>query len=200
MQHLPPTMIAFAGTDLVAKGSPTEVAASAKAALDRGDTRALLIFDAETSEPVEIDFRGTVDDVVGRVREAEAAQQQAAQLGSAEQTEAARRGPGRPKLGVVAREVTLLPRHWEWLAAQPGGASATLRRLVETARKSGSDADRVRSSQDATYRFALAMAGDAPGFEEAMRALYAGDLEAFDARTEPWPADVREHARALARA
>jgi len=199
MQALPPTVIAFAGTDLIAKGSPAEVATAAKAALDTGEQRALLIFDAETSRPVEIDFRGTVDDVLARIREAEAAVQQAAQSDSSEQTQSGPRGPGRPKLGVVAREVTLLPRHWEWLATQPGGASATLRRLVETARKSGSDADRTRAAQDATYRFALALAGNEPGFEEAMRALYAGDLEAFDARTESWPPDVGAHARELAR-
>jgi hypothetical protein len=109
------------------------------------------------------------------------------------------RPPGRPKLGVVGREVTLLPRHWEWLATQPGGASVTLRRLVEEARRAGGDEERKRQARDAAYRFMFAVAGNEPGFEEASRALFAGDQSRFEEETERWPADVREHARTLAR-
>jgi len=105
------------------------------------------------------------------------------------------RGRGRPSLGVAAREVTLLPRQWEWLAKQPGGASATLRRLVEDARRQGRT---VRQCRDAAYRFLTVMAGDRPGYEEAMRALYAGDQAAFDRLAEAWPAAIRDHGRALA--
>jgi hypothetical protein len=101
------------------------------------------------------------------------------------------RGRGRPRLGVAAREVTLLPRHWQWLAGQPGGASATLRRLVEEARRSG--ADQVRARRDAAYRFMTAMCGDRPGYEEALRALYRGDDAAFAARIAAWPDDVRAY-------
>jgi hypothetical protein len=115
-----------------------------------------------------------------------------------EDTAAAPRGPGRPKLGVVAREVTLLPRHWEWLATQPGGASITLRRLVEHAKRASTGKDRVRRSQSAAYRFMSAMAGDEPGFEEATRALFAGNLDRFNTLVEGWPRDVRDHARRLA--
>jgi uncharacterized protein len=111
--------------------------------------------------------------------------------------EAATGGRGRPRLGVVAREVTLLPRHWEWLAAQRGGASVTLRRLVDQARQGDTGATR-RSAQESAHRFMTAMAGDAAGFEEALRALYAGDAARFDEFTTSWPADVRQHARALA--
>lgn len=107
-----------------------------------------------------------------------------------------RRGRGRPKLGVVAREVTLLPRHWEWLAAQPGGASVALRKLVEEARRSQSG--RARQAQERAYHFMNAMAGDLPGFEEATRALFAGDREGFAERIAGWPTDVREHAAWLA--
>ena len=97
--------------------------------------------------------------------------------------------PGRPKLGVTAREVTLLPRHWDWLATQPGGASVALRKLVEDAgRKPGAQ---MRQRRDAAYRFATALVGNAPGYEEAMRALYAGHGEEFIAHIEAWPADVR---------
>jgi hypothetical protein len=101
---------------------------------------------------------------------------------------------------VAAREVTLLPRHWDWLGGQSGGASAALRRLVETAMRQDAGPQRRRQAQEAAYRFATAMAGDAPGYEEAMRALFAGDQARFEALTEPWPADVGEHARRLAAA
>jgi hypothetical protein len=97
--------------------------------------------------------------------------------------------PGRPRLGVTAREITLLPRHWDWLAAQPGGASVTLRKLVEQA--SRNPRARQRSLRDAAYRFATTLAGDAPGYEEAIRALYAGDRDEFMAHIEGWPGDVR---------
>ena len=97
--------------------------------------------------------------------------------------------PGRPKLGVVAREVTLLPRHWDWLAAQPGGASVALRKLVEDA--SRRPESRQRARRDAAYRFATALVGNAPRYEEAMRALYAGQREDFAAQIEAWPKDVK---------
>lgn len=109
-----------------------------------------------------------------------------------------RRGRGRPKLGVVSREVTLLPRHWEWLAAQPGGASVALRKLVEQARRDNADKDRSRRASERAYHFISAMGGDFPGFEEATRALFAGDLAGFAERTAVWPEDVRDHALRLA--
>jgi hypothetical protein len=100
---------------------------------------------------------------------------------------------------VVAREVTLLPRHWQWLSSQPGGASVALRKLVEEARRANASKDRVRRSQDAAYRFMSVLAGDAPGFEEAARALFAGDGNRFNQRVADWPAEVRDYARTLAR-
>lgn len=179
------TVIAFDGSELVASGTLHDVAASAKQRLDADPTASILVFDATTSRPVEIDFRGTIDDVLARLPHPPAEQP-------------APRSPGRPKLGVVAREVTLLPRHWEWLTSQPGGASATLRKLVESARRESAPADRRREAQESTYRFALAMAGDEAGFEEAIRALYAGDDERFAEQTDAWPPAVRDHARTLA--
>ena len=110
------------------------------------------------------------------------------------------RGPGRPKLGVVAREVTLLPRHWDWLNAQPGGASVALRKLVEEARKTRGQSDTLRARQEAAYRFLSAIAGDWRNYEEATRALFAGDAVRFAELTESWPTDVRDHARHLASA
>lgn len=108
-----------------------------------------------------------------------------------------RTGPGRPKLGVVAREVTLLPRHWEWLREQPGGASGAIRRLIEEA--SGTPQAKARQARDAAGRFLTAIAGNLPGYEEATRALYSGDIEGFRERMENWPDDIRAHALHLAR-
>src|SRR5882724_9616001 len=155
---------AFEGARCIAAGELTEVALKAKAAADRGEQ--VLIFDDSTSEAIEVDFRGTAEDVLQRLTRADGPQ-----AASVPDTP---RGPGRPKLGVVAREVTLLPRHWDWLNAQPGGASVALRKLVDQARRANEDSDRVRQAQEAAYRFMSAMAGNRPGFEEAARALFAG--------------------------
>lgn len=183
--------IAFAGSRSLGRGRLAEVAVAAKVALDANPDAAVLIFDDETSEPVEVDFRGDARDVLERLAAAMTAAQAAEGPGE-------RRSPGRPKLGVVAREVTLLPRHWEWLAAQPGGASVTLRKLVEEARKSGSGDEVRRRAQESAYRFMNAVAGNESGFEDAVRALYADDAATFEERTAAWPVDVREHARRLA--
>ena len=108
-----------------------------------------------------------------------------------------KRGPGRPKLGVIAREVTLLQRHWDWLGQQQGGASAALRRLVDDARRADSGATDARAARDAAYRFIHAIGGDLPGYEEATRALFAGDLDGFTSQMAAWPADIRAYALAL---
>jgi uncharacterized protein len=180
---------AFAGNRRVASGALAEVARTAKAVIDAGEAEPILIFDDATSEQLEVDLRGTVDDV--RHRLTQAGRSQAAPAAETP------RGPGRPKLGVVAREVTLLPRHWEWLNAQPGGASVALRKLVDAARRTNEGSDRLRQSREAAYRFMSVMAGNLPGFEEATRALFGGHRERFDQLIESWPADVRRHARTL---
>lgn len=180
---------AFCGLRKIASGVLSEVALAAKRVFDTGDSGAIAIFDDAASRPIEIDFRGTLDDVRRRV-EAVPTSEEAPVEGA--------RGPGRPKLGVVAREVTLLPRHWDWLAEQPGGASVALRKLVDEARRANEGPDRIRGAQTAANRFMTAMAGDEPGFEEASRALFAGDGSRFDAFTAGWPADVRDYARQLA--
>lgn len=177
--------IAFEGTKRIAAGDLPQIAAKAKAVIDRGERAPVLIFDAVTSELIEVDFRGTAEDVVRRLTPPPA-------------VEEAPRKPGRPKLGVVAREVTLLPRHWEWLNGQPGGASVALRKLVEEARRVNAGKDRVRRAQEAAYRFMSAMAGNEPGFEEATRALFAGRPDRFEMCVRGWPKDVREHAKELA--
>lgn len=168
------------GARRLALGPLTQVALDVKHAIDRGTKQPILVMDAQTSHRIDLDVRGTDDEVVARL------------------TPRARpRAPGRPKLGVIPREVTLLPRHWEWLQEQPGGASVTLRKLVDQARKSSVDADRIRQARESAYRFILELAGDRPGFEEATRALFAGDSARFARLIARWPADIRAHATAL---
>jgi hypothetical protein len=185
--------IAFDGDRRIASGNLREVARTAKSTLDRHTDASLLIFDCYSSRPVDLDFRGTIDDVLARLPAADDAAPAAS-----EPELAPNRGPGRPKLGVVAREVTLLPRHWEWLAQRPGGASVAIRKLVEEARRTGEHKDRIRAGQEAAYRFMSAMAGNRPHFEDAVRALFAPDPARFKTLIANWPADVRDHAARLA--
>ena len=185
--------IAFEGDRRIAAGDLREVARAAKEVLARRKDAAILVFDGVTSGPIDIDFRGSVADVQARLPEIAGAP-----VTVEDAAPSAPRGPGRPKLGVVAREVTLLPRHWDWLAQQPGGASVALRKLVEAARRSGEDGDRVRRAQEAAYRFMSAMAGDKPHYEDAIRALFANDPARFEKLIAAWPADVRVHALTLA--
>lgn len=178
---------AFAGSQRIATGDLMQVTLSAKAFADSGETVPVLAFDDTTGHPVELDLRGSVDNIMERLIE--------------RMPVAVPRAPGRPKLGVVAREVTLLPRHWEWLASQPGGASVALRKLVEDARRGHATRDSLREAQDAAYRFMSAMAGNLPDFEEASRALFASDRKRFAELIAAWPADLRDHvARMAARA
>lgn len=185
----------FAGTKRIASGDLLRVALKAKAVMDRDKWAQILIFDDVTSNLVEVDFRGSPEDVLRRIKDQGAGSMQSS---APPQPEGETRRPGRPRLGVVAREVTLMPRHWEWLASQPGGASVALRKLVEQARRANQGRDRQRCAQESAYRFLSAMAGDRPGFEEATRALFAGKREQFDEIVEPWPIDVRNHAKKLA--
>lgn len=189
-----PTLLctAFAGVKCVAKGDLHAVARAVKQLIDQGETINILIFDDVTSELVEVDFRGTLKAVLNRLP------QPVARVAVSAEAEVAARMPGRPKLGVVAREVTLLPRHWEWLGMQPGGASIALRKLVEAASRASENKDRIRQAQESAYRFMSAMAGDLPGYEEAVRALFANQPEQFGVQTEAWPVDLRDHARMLA--
>lgn len=181
------TCTAFEGCRRIASGPLPEVAAQTKRVLDETPQASVLIFDDATAEQIEVDFRGSVEDVLMRLKQPEGRPEE-----TAEQPEVPR-GRGRPKIGVVAREVTLLPRHWEWLNSQPGGASVALRKLVEEARKVNQEGDAARQARDAAYRFMSAMAGDLPGFEEATRALFSGNVEQLSKQTGAWPVDVRDY-------
>lgn len=181
------TYTAFEGDRRIASGSLRDVLPAVKKLHDsaRDDSPSggelVLIFEDEGGRQVDFDLRGTLDEVLDReapVRE--------------------RRGRGRPRLGVIGREVTLLPRHWAWLDAQRSGASAALRQLVDAARRNEGREDVARRATDAAGRFITAMAGNRPNFEEAYRALYAHDERSFAELVGPWPEDVREHALRLA--
>lgn len=188
---------AFLGHTLLGRGPLHAVVPLCKPHADAGES-SLLVFANADSSRIEVDFRGSLDEVLKRLPPALPTAENS-ELEAAS-TESTRQGRGRPKLGVVAREVTLLPRHWEWLKTQPGGASVALRKLVEAARKDNVEQDQCRGRQEAAYRFMSIMAGSLAGFEEASRALFAGDGEKFLKETELWPADVRDHARSLANA
>ncbi|WNZ64228.1 DUF2239 family protein [Myxococcus sp. MxC21-1] len=182
------TWTAFAGQRLIASGPPADVILAARRALDTGESAPLLLFDDTTGRTVDFHLRGSREELLARLQPAPAPTEE----------DSGPRSPGRPRLGVVAREVTLLPRHWEWLATQPGGASVALRKLVEAARASSGDTDRRRQAQVAADRFMTTMAGNLPGYEEAARALYAGHRARFNQWTRSWPDDLRNHARRLA--
>lgn len=178
------TFTAFAGHTRLVRGT---IEAVARNLSGRGEIdRPVLILSDTTGHPVDLDLSHGAEHAVAEHRSRSDAP-----------VAPPRQGRGRPKLGVVAREVTLLPRHWDWLATQPGGASAALRRLVEDARRANAGPDRERQARDALYRAMSALAGDLPGFEEASRALFAGDRERFRAIVAAWPADVASHLGAL---
>lgn len=191
-----PSHIAFDGHRRIASGPLAVVALEVKRALAMGTAGSVLVFDNATGRSLDIDTRRVEEDVIERFAHPTADAKRANE-GRGEATRSEPRGRGRPKLGVVAREVTLLPRHWDWLAKQPGGASVALRKLVEDARRTHSRHDNRRAARERAYHFMSAMAGDLPGFEEAVRALFADDRARLGELTTAWPSDVREHAFAL---
>ena len=179
----PQSYALFAGTTRIARGTLEEVARSAKEHFDRDPTTRLLVFNESTGRQTDFDLSAGVDAVV--------AQASALAEGNAA------RGRGRPKLGVECGEVCLLPRHWEWLAAQPRSASATIRRLIDAARKAETPEDRLRERIDAAGTFMWAMAGDLTNFEEASRALYAKEWDRLHELIDEWPEDVRAQVDAM---
>jgi len=193
-----PSYTSFNGHKRIASGSLKVNALAVKHTLAIGVPNPLLTFCNQTGQVVDIDIRGSDAEMLERLPP-EGYQFQgtdSAQINSEESGEP--RGRGRPKLGVVAREVTLLPRHWDWLAAQRGGASVTLRKLVDEARWASVDRDQQRQTNERVYHFMSTMAGDMAGFEEATRALFANDAAKFHRLTEAWPTDVRDYLSYLA--
>jgi hypothetical protein len=185
-----PSFTVFEGQRRLFSGTLAEVAL----ALKRAGRRAapIIIFSDASGRPIDLDLRGSDDDIIARLTNTAPA----SPAPEVETTEP--RGRGRPKLGVVAREVTLLPRHWEWLNAQPGGASVALRKLVDETRRTSGDRDRLRAARDAAYHFMSVMAGNLANFEEASRALFADDRRRFVSLIADWPVDIRDHIVKLA--
>jgi hypothetical protein len=193
---------AFIGDRLLLEGPLADVAQAVKREVEAGGDEPVLTFDNATGRVIDIDIRGEEPEFRAHLSRSATRLGAPALAGGATAVTgpvpAQPRGRGRPKLGVIGREVTLLPRHWEWLNAQPGGASVALRRLVdETRRSSTSDRD-ARLAQERAYRVMSALAGDRPGYEEALRALFAGDRSRLEAQISNWPADVREYTLRLA--
>lgn len=191
--HAPAQLTAFAGPHKVAAGTLHVVAQTLKELVTRDPDAQILIFDDASGSQIDLNLHGSLADVLQRLP-----QPRAAAHAPPEDVPAPARTAGRPKLGVVAREITLLPRHWEWLATQPGGASVALRKLVELAQRGSKTQDEQRQAREAAYKVMNALAGDATGFEEASRALFAGNQRAFLTYVQEWPADVREHVLQLA--
>jgi len=172
----PLTFSAFADERRLVSGELRTVLVALKERFDADPGERILVFEDPSGRQVDFDLRGTLDEVLARAL-----------------PEPPRAGPGRPKLGVISREVSLLPRHWEWLELQPNGASAALRRLVEEAKKRDPEGDRKRLAIEAASRFMTAMAGNLPHYEEASRALFAKDHDRFDHLIREWPHDIRAH-------
>lgn len=179
-----PAFSAFAGVHHLASGTKAQVARAMNEAqaLARACNDPILAFDNATGAQLDLDLRGTADETETRY--------------AGEPAPIRKRG--RPRLGVVGKEVTLLPRHWEWLSRQRGGASAALRRLIDQARQDSASADEAVAAQGAAHAFASAIAGNEKGFEEAMRALYRKDPGGVERHIASWPDDVRRHFMTLA--
>lgn len=173
---------AFEGVNLLFQGELSEVILKVKTHLGSSENSSVLIFSDETGKSMDFNFHGSKQDVLKRL-----------ETFTTSDGVNPSNGPGRPRLGVVSREVSLLPNHWEWLATQDGGASATLRRLVEEARKKFSQSLSIKQIQERVYRVMSVLMGDYLGYEEALRALYKRDLKTFQVKTQNWPKDVREY-------
>ncbi len=195
---------AFQDHRLLLSGPLVEVALAVKTAIENGSLRAFTVFDDVTGRIIDLDLRDSKADIVERlshpprqfVGRYASRPSKASEPTNDEVSE--QRGRGRPKLGVVAREVTLLPKQWEWLAAQPGGASAVLRRLVEEAKRAGGSRQQRQAAHEAAYQFMLEIAGNLPGYEEGLRALFADDRTKLEQCVAAWPEDVRAYAIRLA--
>jgi uncharacterized protein len=184
------TFTAFEGQRRLISGPLADVALAIKHTM-RPTSEPIAVFSDATGRVIDLDLRGSTEEILARLPAVTSATEEPAATNEP-------RGRGRPRLGVVAREVTLLPRHWEWLNAQPGGASVALRKLVDDTRRTSGDRDRQRAARDAAYHFMSAMAGNLPHFEEASRALFADDRRRFVSQIASWPDDIRDHVVKLA--
>lgn len=181
------TYTAFEGNKQIFQGPLSDVVLKIKKRLGKEENSSILIFSNSSGKTIDFNFHGHERDVQRRL-----------EVYVTEEAPTENTGPGRPKLGVISREISLLPRHWEWLATQTGGTSATLRNLVEEAKKKSANGNQIKQAQERTYKFMSAIAGDFEGYEEALRALYKKDKKNFLAQIQSWPCDVKDHAIEMA--
>ncbi len=174
----------FVGNLLEISGDIGVVIKRAKEFFDQKCNERIALFDDTTGNVIDVDYRGTLEDVLSRLPNHP-------MFAYLNETVVKKSGPGRPKLGVVSKEITLLPRHWEWLGEQQGGASVTLRKLVEKARKESAESDNVRREMESIGRFLTDMAGDLPDYEEVTRAYYAKNWGVFEKLIVDWPEDIK---------
>jgi len=174
--------VAFEDYEVLCRGAAPAVVERLWGRHHSGSAGRLLVFEEETGAQTDFALHGSLPEALACLAE----HPLLAKVPP-------RTGPGRPKLGVVSREVSLLPRHWSWLESQPGGISGTLRRLVEAARHGAPDQETFRVRRDAVGRVMWALAGDLPQFEEASRALFAGELARLAALIETWPVSLRRY-------
>ncbi len=172
------TFTAFYGNTQIATGLLADMLSKTTSFLQekqasRNDSETLLIFNERTGGQIDFDLRGSIEDILERALP--------------------KRSAGRPKLGVTSREITLLPRHWQWLESQAKSASASLRLLVEEAMKQdGGEAD-IKKNLAVTDRIMMTMAGDLAHFEEASRALNQRNVERFEDSVASWPEDIKQY-------
>ena len=173
------TYVAFYGNQQVAVGELTDMLTKTTIFLKEKqttgtDTEPLLIFNEQNGSQIDFDFRGSLEEILERALPKQK-----------------KRRAGRPKLGVISREITLLPRHWEWLESQTKSASASLRLLVEEAMKREGGEAKIKKNIAVTDRIMMVMAGNLTYFEEASRALNARNVERFEECVSTWPDDIK---------
>lgn len=172
---------------ILSQGSLNEVAIAVKKRLRIQSDARILIFSDSTGRQVDLDFSGTEKDTLERLKI------------YIPKTASPHTGAGRPKLGVIPREISLLPHHWEWLLNQEGGASSAIRRLIDEKNKPALLAkDKIKQAQEVTYKFLSAIAGDLPHFEDVIRFLYRKDKKKFENLMSDWPKDIVKYSTALA--
>lgn len=195
-----PTFTAFSGTRLLQTGPVETVLKKVKEDFDQRNNAPILVFEDATGKQTDFDLEGTPEEVIAHLAGHPLLVRRNFDNPDVAAPATKRPGPGRPRLGVVSREISLFPRHWKWLEGQPQGASAAIRKLIEAASAREPEKDRARRAREAAGNFMWAMAGNLPNFEEASRALYAGDTEKLNAQIAEWPKDVREYLSRLLKA
>lgn len=143
-------------------------------ALQKQSEMNVLVFNDQTGQQIDLDLSGSEDDLKQRYTEVEYVKK-----------------VGRPKLGVISREITLQQKHWNWLDQQSSSASAVIRKLIDKELNDPSSESNIMLAKQAIDHFMLAMLGNMPNYEEATRALYQGNKSHFLALIHNYPKDLK---------